>query len=458
MVAVAALLLLFTAPSQQVALDESFDGGVFPPPAWSETFLGVGPGWEESSGSALHDAFLGAQDSRLLTPVMDLQSFGSVWLHAVEGSLDSPFRDRNAMQVSLDGGLTFSDVYVSAIADGGGQMLELDLSAWAGLPTVQLAFHYQGDFSNQWWLESVRVDDQPYAPPPRWPHLPQRITMADGFFQDFEGLDGLFPMYLRVNALDAASRLDSADAWCNYGQLGPCTTAFGECALEMGRRPGSGPGPIMSNALIVGLNGGGGGRLLCQFNALNFGEEVDPDDGVFLSQDGTTWFALGNDWETATGGPGNLGTWQSVRVPLDSADVDTSIDFYFAIAQADNRPFADLDGVVVDDLRFFYQPELDVWSGLNNKVNLEVLRAQPAARVTFYFSKVGPGPTFTPWGALDLSRPIEILAVSFADAAGQVRITGEAPPWTSGLTAWSQAVELFNGVVVISTPNTFVLP
>ena len=68
------------------------------------------------------------------------------------------------------------------------------------------------------------------------------------------------------------------------------------------------------------------------------------------------------------------------------------------------------------------------------------------------YSKVGPGPTESSYGILDLSPPILSLGKHTADAAGQVILSGQLPPWMAGTSVWVQAGMLWGDVTIVSNP------
>ncbi len=130
------------AVAQTTLLTENFDGPQVPPPFWTEQNNGVSDGWEwRTPGHAFHSDFFGANDNRLVTPALDFSALTEAALHGAQGQLFASYRDRNEVEVSLDGGLTFQLVHsVDLLSDGLDQPLEVDLGAFAGNPSVQISF------------------------------------------------------------------------------------------------------------------------------------------------------------------------------------------------------------------------------------------------------------------------------------------------------------------------------
>ncbi|MAW60080.1 MAG: hypothetical protein CMJ94_04500 [Planctomycetes bacterium] len=443
------------APAQTVLLEEDFNGGSFPPAGWSELNNGVSLGWEGEIDRAVHDDFVGANDNWLVSPSMDFSTVSAAWLHAFQGSEWTAYRDWNSLEVSLDGGTSWTTIYrETTIGDGRGQQLELDLAPLVGQPDVVLAFRYAGDFANEWSIESVRIDDLPPMPPPRWPELPSSFVAAPGFIEDFES--GSVPGYAAVNMIDETTRRADARAWCNLGQLAPNTFALGSGSLEMGLAPGDPGLHYAANACVLGLNGQGHQELFLEFQARNLGEEQDPDDGVWLSENGVDWVQVLDNWSAATGGYFQINTWQTVRVPLGKAGIDLSGDFYLAIAQADNRAYGNSDGIAIDALRIWVEPFLTATeNGAGAQAILDITEAVPGSQITALYSTRGAGPTETAWGKLDLSQPIYSLGNRTADANGTTQYVGMIPNSLAGRQLWLHSSMLWLDIRVLS--NSLVL-
>ncbi len=447
--AAAAILLAAHAAAQTTVLTEDFNAGVVPPIGWTQINNGNSVGWRaDSSGSmAMHSDERGWNDNVLLTPSMDLSALSQVFLHGVQGQNFAAWRDQNLIEVSLDGGLTFENLYEEQAPDGQGIGFEVDLSAYAGAPGLQIGWRYLGNYANEWFLDQISVDD--IAPPPAAPHwanLPSEFTSAVAWLEDFDSVTaGSLPPYMAVNALHSYTRLPDADGWCNVGQVQGSAGAYSSPnALEMGLVPGSQNHHQVSNALVIGLNGAGVEDFTFSFHARQFGEESSADDGIWLSLDGLNWTSVLSDWVSITGGTSNQSNWRTISTDLAASGLDLSSDFYLAIAQEDNYPYKDQDGVAVDQLAMD-RPVVDL---------IDLIVAQTAT-LTIYnvepYSLIVPlrssskGLTQTAYGTLHLAMPFDSLGILAADASGVAQAQFNVPFFAEGMTFFIQALEL-NGL------------
>lgn len=431
--------------AQQTALDEDFESGVFPPAGWTEINNGATAGWElDLAGEeAEHDDYVAglANDNRLETPPLDLTALTQVYLHATQDQVFPNFRDVNAVEVTLDGGLTYTTLYQENGVDPWSDVpLELDLSAYAGLSGVQISFRYVGEYANVWRLDDVVVDDVPPPPPPAyWGELPTSFVAAAGYRENFEAMQGVPPAHMRLNALSAASRLPDPEAWCNVGQQAPCLLPYdGQYALEMGLQPGSVSYHRVANAMILGLDGSGATDFRLSFQAINYGEEPDADDGVFVSVDGVQWVPVATDWSSLVG---SLSSYDLVHTDLSLSGLDLSGQFYLLIAQTDDFPFGDLDGIGVDNLALGL-PLLEAFGVIaGQQATFTVTGVDPASRVILAYSLL-PGPTNTIYGDADLGSPYEQLGSYPPDASGVMSTNIFIPSAAAGRTIWLQGLEL----------------
>lgn len=446
--ALACALLASPASGQTVYLDEHFDGGVFPPTDWGEWNNGISLGWEGTASRATHADYFGANDNRLLSPSLDLTAASSLGLHVVHDQLFARYRDQNEVEVTLDGGLTYTTlVAIDTPFDGMELAIDLDLGAFAGQPDLRVSFRYVGDFANEWSIDQLRVDDQPPAIPPLWPELPTTFIPWEGYCERFDGLDGIVPPHIAINALDAASRQPDPEAWCNLGQQAPSAVSFsGIAALEMGLEPGSTNFHRVANALIFGFDGAGLQNTAFEMMVWQSGEELDADDGVFVSVDGLDWVPLRTDWERMTGGSQYLREWRRVGGDLASSGLNLNGNFYLAIAQSDDFPFGSQDGVAIDDfcgggavvpLHF----QITNLSG-GALAQLKVTGLDRDAFCSFLYSLAGSGPTQTPYGLADIGSPYYTLATMDADRNGEAVLDVFVPTSLVGRTVWAQAVEI----------------
>jgi hypothetical protein len=171
--------------AQQVALQETFEfsvTGIFPPAGWTEVDLtGAGnPGWQElgtafctgmsSSDVAGHDApGVGNQETRLVSPVLDLSTFSAPRLQFHTGGCNTwaltssgqGYADDHFVEVSTDGGSTWTIVWTAFTSGANGYEIRpevIDLSNYAGESQVQVGFRYIGS-ETQWTIDTVIVVD-----------------------------------------------------------------------------------------------------------------------------------------------------------------------------------------------------------------------------------------------------------------------------------------------------------
>jgi hypothetical protein len=435
--------------AQTVALDEDFTGAIFPPTNWTEVNNGVSLGWESNGvDRAVHADYFGDNDNRLITRNVDLSTFAQAGLHLDHGQLFATYRELNDVEISLDGGLTFAVLHsVSSIADGPDLKVEIDLASYLGLSGLQFSFHYTGNFANEWSLDRLLVDDQPPIFPPRWPNLPTSFVAADDYCEKFDGLQGVLPAHLAANSVDESTRLPDAEGWCNIGQLAPCVRSFsGTEALEMGLIPGTTNYHQVANALIFGLDGTTATNTAFEMQVYQMGEEVNLDDGLFVSLDGLDWQPVITDWAHMTGGPPNQRTWRRVTADLATAGLNLNGPYYLAIAQADDFPYNSQDGVVIDDFCIGGDVQAlhyEVTNLLAGQVaNLSVTGADPDSLVSFLYSRNGAGPVDTPYGLADVGQPYYRLATIDANLNGEARMQAQVPPLLNGVTIWTQAIEV----------------
>lgn len=85
---------------------------------------------------------------------------------------------------------------------------------------------------------------------------------------------------------------------------------------------------------------------------------------------------------------------------------------------------------------------------------LQVVGANAADVVLFAYSTTGGGPTTTPYGLADLSMPINQLGTSTADALGTASYSSPLPVWATGVTVWTQALNLTTSSFTNNLVNT----
>lgn len=174
----ASLLLLLAAPGgaaqsvpafrlpERALLEEDFDNGI--PASWSNLQFGYTgdqwlPGFQRVDGSpdVFHEAFCDAgfffRDNILLSPALDLSGLTNVSFSCEQYQRFALSRLSNKVVVTTDGGASYTTVYDETGTSEGFGKIVLDLSAYAGKPSVQIGFHYQGTVANEWSIDNVRV-------------------------------------------------------------------------------------------------------------------------------------------------------------------------------------------------------------------------------------------------------------------------------------------------------------
>jgi len=444
-----ALAVVCTASSafaQTVVLDEQFDSCLVPPAGWSEENNGATAGWEDDACTfAFHDDFtLGLVNAnRLVSPPIDISGLSEAWLHMVHTQVFAMFADVNTVEVSVDGGVNWVPVWTETAMQDGTFLVEVDLSSFIPSGTILISYFYGGEFANEWRIDQLVVDDQAPFTPPYWPNIPLQSVSADGYFQTFDTLNGVVPDHMAINSVDAVTRKTNPLGWTNIGQLATNQNPrSGQAALEMGLDPTTTAIPLISNALVIGLNGAGVSNFIMDFWAIHYGEELNADDGVFVSTDASTWYPVVTDWEALIG-PAN--TWTQITCDLSSTPADVSGDFLVAFAQSDNAAFGTLDGLGIDDISIGGTPPLlyDVQNFVaGSMATFTVTGADPSSVVVIGYSLTGAGPTTTLYGLADLSDPIEELGKYFPNGQGEVVEMRPLPPMSTGIVIYTQALEV----------------
>lgn len=187
------VLAVFALPvTAQQALNEQFNYSstfTFPPTGWYEVNNNLGPnlGWEETSvqlvslnglgfDAAGHDdfGFGTTNDFRLCTSEFDLVDFDSPRLMFDESIGYSNFMAHHPaalgdgyskVEASTDG-VTWVEVWSETrTVDFPYFGIETPMDFLAGVPGVQLAFHYYGTFAHTWVVDNVVVDNGPAEAP-----------------------------------------------------------------------------------------------------------------------------------------------------------------------------------------------------------------------------------------------------------------------------------------------------
>ena len=163
---VAAGVFAAAATAQNVLFDEKFNSGM--PGSWSQQALGVpidswDPGVSPATGSSdvFHEWFCGHgtfyRINVLVSPPIDLTGFTQVDFSCVQHQTFPLARAVNRVDVSIDGGTTFTPLYTETGTWSGAGVINANMNAYAGLPDVRVAFRYEGAASNEWRIDDVKV-------------------------------------------------------------------------------------------------------------------------------------------------------------------------------------------------------------------------------------------------------------------------------------------------------------
>ncbi len=160
--------------AQNVALSEDFSGTTFPPPGWSEVRLQANNGWKRQASTqrAWHEDFTGGTtENYLISPPLDLSNFTQAYFH-FEGETNFATYLANHpnsvgdgvsnIEITTDGGVNWTTLWTDTSQTSGDTYgPTLDLSAYAGMTNVQVAFYFYGTYAQEWWVDNAIVDDVP---------------------------------------------------------------------------------------------------------------------------------------------------------------------------------------------------------------------------------------------------------------------------------------------------------
>lgn len=155
-------------------LSESFEGA-FPPAGWQTLHLGNSYAWAQTNYSARSGQYCAfvqygaqgtSQNEWLITPALDLSGLTDIRLefyeeesywadwgdhHYVMVSTTSP-TDPAAYSIVSD--MTPANHTINTFAD---DPAVIDLSAYAGEPTVYVALRYTGSYADHWFVDDMRI-------------------------------------------------------------------------------------------------------------------------------------------------------------------------------------------------------------------------------------------------------------------------------------------------------------
>lgn len=182
------LACLMAAPltAQTTYFSENFTNGV-PPTGWFHQKVSGSMGWHSSGSTrAWHEDESGGYtcDSYLVSPVIDLSSASSAYLHFAGETYFVNYLANNPsgfgdgisnVEVTTDGGATWTVLWTdTSTVDNTPYAPNLNLTPYAGNSNVQIAFHYYGTYAHEWWVDYLIIDDVPV------PTLAQAINPNNG--------------------------------------------------------------------------------------------------------------------------------------------------------------------------------------------------------------------------------------------------------------------------------------
>jgi hypothetical protein len=154
-------------------LDEGFEMGV-PPAGWTIMTTGESYTWDQASGEANSgqaSAWVqygpqgSYQDEWLVTPALDTSALAGMFLQFYEAEAywaDWGYIHSIAVSTTVpDDPAAFTTVVSWTPADwvvqGWGVPVEVNLSAYAGNETVYVAFRYEGEYADDWYIDDVWI-------------------------------------------------------------------------------------------------------------------------------------------------------------------------------------------------------------------------------------------------------------------------------------------------------------
>lgn len=458
----AGVLLAGAASAQTTYLYENHNASV-PGPGWTQVKVNAAAqGWIQSSDlRAWHEdepSSIGATDDMLVSPSMDLSAAGAVYVHFysqlnyaqwLANHPSSVGDGENDLWLSTDNGATWTEVWTDTRIANTTDWTTVDVSSYAGNVNVRIGLRFYGTYAQEWWVDDVRVDDDPnnpLPPPVSWVvNLPGGHPPVSQFANcdDFESYGGVLPNYMATTAVDGFSGLPDVEAWCTIAG-GTVASSSGVRNLEMGLLPGSTNYHDVRNALVIALDGTNAGALTVDFMGINHGEEATGADGVWVSSNGADWYRALADWAVIPG----TGIWTPVSVDLASYQTITNGLFFLMFQQQDNFPYGYLDGIGVDDLCITASgptgPTLAVSGSCPGLISVQISNASAGLSVALLYGRAGgftqnnPG---RPCVGLTLGiRNPTLLGILTANGSGQAGLQSNVPTAACGLTV--QVVDL----------------
>ena len=395
-------LFLGSALGQTVLLTEDFSSGIVPPAGWTENNNGTSAGWEPTpTGMAWHDDFFNPNDNWLISPVVDCSSVSQLFFHADQIVRFASYRDRHAIEISVDGGTTFTTV-VDDQAPDGSSVLTVDMTALgAGQSSVVIAVHYVGDFGSEWTVDNIVLSDSAFPPPP--PILGTLVNPNNGH---------------TYHLLGQSTWTEAQNAAVLLG--GNLATVDDQSENDW----------IMNN--------------LSNFAGVDYDIWIGANDvaleGTFVWADGSP--LVYSNW--APGQPDN----NTVRDP----NGEQYVLMYGLNSMFGPGQWNDLHDVDSRPAGFGFSGVVEINSTANPLLTVTNLTAGQTATVSgsnctpnnvayFVWSVAGGGPVSTPFGTGYVSPPFNVIPMP-TDANGAASFNQNVPAGTSGLNIWFHGADL----------------
>ena len=152
-------------------LDEGFETSVFPPAGWSLNTTGAG--WLQFGKDisyanvrtgdycAAHMDDSGTQDDWLISPTITLPATNSCTLSFWQVDQWVGYITNHEVAISTDGGTNWTPIYTDPsgstdVLQGSHTQEIFALTSYAG-QTVNIGWHYVGDYSDQWYIDDVQL-------------------------------------------------------------------------------------------------------------------------------------------------------------------------------------------------------------------------------------------------------------------------------------------------------------
>jgi len=150
--------------SKALIYSQDFEGA-FPPAGWSITTAAT-PAWAQSNSGfgytgnyAAWQSWLGCgQDNWMISPVFDFSTDPLYQMSYYQMGNDVSFHTFYEVAVTTDGGSTWTTVSTDVAPEDTYEQIVIDLSAFAGNSAVRIGFHYQGCYSDDWWVDDFVVE------------------------------------------------------------------------------------------------------------------------------------------------------------------------------------------------------------------------------------------------------------------------------------------------------------